>query len=560
MALSNVAWTLAANGKRVLMIDWDLEAPGLHKYFAPFLHDAELQSSDGLIDFVIDYVADASRRATAAASIESMFDKQEEWLATRANLLRFAVPISWEFPEGGRIDFVPSGRQGPSYAARVNSFDWASFYERLHGARFLDLVIGNLRAKYDFVLVDSRTGVSDTSGICTVQAPDALVVFFTLNNQSISGASAVARSALAQRTAKPLRVFPVPTRTDLSEKKRLEAARTRAHALFYPLLGHVSYSERKGYWNSVEIPYEAFYAYEEVLAIFAEQGTSSQQSMLVSNQRLAEYISGSTFSTPIRIPERQRREVAARFGRTSKSDLKVILESLALEYEEIRKTLKSGPERTRIMTELVSRVAVFSEQADLSKLPRELFAIGRDGTRLVALALLQPTPQIDAIDLATEVIRNPRSPFEQFNALVIVDALFEELDLAEKASARAAIESQIPSYIKASDSSRWSIAQSLLLRTESVVVAQDSAPIQQSRAELERAATHIQKYLDRNHFEMVSFERVRGRINEKYTDDFLKQVIDDMPERFRRARLKGDKPGIALARGPSGEHPLKRRQ
>ena len=36
MALANVAWILAANEKRVLVIDWDLEAPGVHHYFAHF--------------------------------------------------------------------------------------------------------------------------------------------------------------------------------------------------------------------------------------------------------------------------------------------------------------------------------------------------------------------------------------------------------------------------------------------------------------------------------------------------------------------------------------------
>lgn len=36
MALANVAWILASQGERVLTIDWDLEAPGLHRYFHPF--------------------------------------------------------------------------------------------------------------------------------------------------------------------------------------------------------------------------------------------------------------------------------------------------------------------------------------------------------------------------------------------------------------------------------------------------------------------------------------------------------------------------------------------
>ena len=37
MALANVAWILAANGLRVLIADWDLESPGLHRFFQPFL-------------------------------------------------------------------------------------------------------------------------------------------------------------------------------------------------------------------------------------------------------------------------------------------------------------------------------------------------------------------------------------------------------------------------------------------------------------------------------------------------------------------------------------------
>ena len=50
MALANFAWIMAASGKRVLAIDWDLEAPGLHRYFRPFMVDPDLLETDGLID------------------------------------------------------------------------------------------------------------------------------------------------------------------------------------------------------------------------------------------------------------------------------------------------------------------------------------------------------------------------------------------------------------------------------------------------------------------------------------------------------------------------------
>ena len=55
MALANVAWILALNGRKVLAIDWDLEAPGLHRYFLPFLNDPELTKTNGLIDLFRSY-------------------------------------------------------------------------------------------------------------------------------------------------------------------------------------------------------------------------------------------------------------------------------------------------------------------------------------------------------------------------------------------------------------------------------------------------------------------------------------------------------------------------
>ena len=48
MALANIATTLAQrNGNRVLAIDWDLEAPGLHSYFRPYLKWVRLLWNDG---------------------------------------------------------------------------------------------------------------------------------------------------------------------------------------------------------------------------------------------------------------------------------------------------------------------------------------------------------------------------------------------------------------------------------------------------------------------------------------------------------------------------------
>src|ERR1041384_2214532 len=70
MALANVAWILASAGRRVLVIDWDLEAPGLHRYFRPFLLDKDVTGSDGIIDFVTDYCAETMKVLYSSAEPE----------------------------------------------------------------------------------------------------------------------------------------------------------------------------------------------------------------------------------------------------------------------------------------------------------------------------------------------------------------------------------------------------------------------------------------------------------------------------------------------------------
>src|SRR5262245_37938093 len=37
IAVANLAVLLAKRGKKILLMDWDLEAPGLHRYFRPYL-------------------------------------------------------------------------------------------------------------------------------------------------------------------------------------------------------------------------------------------------------------------------------------------------------------------------------------------------------------------------------------------------------------------------------------------------------------------------------------------------------------------------------------------
>ncbi|HEU4559004.1 MAG TPA: tetratricopeptide repeat protein [Longimicrobium sp.] len=281
MALANVAWILASRGKRVIVLDWDLEAPGLHRYFYPFLLDRDLRSTEGLIDFFSDFVLEAATHRPG--------DGDPLWYTRYADLVEYAVTLEWKRFGGGRLDLVPAGRQGPAYSTRVNSFDWQGFYDRLGGGAFLEAVKAELRGKYDYILIDSRTGVSDTAGICTVQMPDVLVVCFTLNNQSIDGALAVAESVFMQRKG-DIRVLPVPTRVEINERDRRTSRLAYAQDRFAYFPNHLLDQEaRAAYWARSQFIYIPFYAFEEVLSPFKDTPGESA-SLLQSASVLADYI------------------------------------------------------------------------------------------------------------------------------------------------------------------------------------------------------------------------------------------------------------------------------
>jgi len=283
MLLANLGWLLAAAGQRVLMIDWDFEAPGLHRYYRVFLDDPDLTETHGLLDFLQEFV-DGSRLQLLESKKASV-EPAPNWFEDFARLSRFSIPIDHEFPGEGSLELIGAGRQGPAYSQSVNSFHWDDFYSKSGGGVFLERVKELLRQEYDYILIDSRTGLIDTAGICTIQMPDDLVLCLTLNRQNIEGAEAVGRSA-SQARRKPsgapgLRVWPVAMRVELAEKDRLEKARTLCRERLTPLAWQLNRKERADYWRDMEILYYPYYAYEEVLAPIAD--TPGSRSTLLDN-------------------------------------------------------------------------------------------------------------------------------------------------------------------------------------------------------------------------------------------------------------------------------------
>lgn len=286
--LANVAWILASTGRRILLVDWDLEAPGLHNYFHPFLRDPFLTTNPGLIDWVSDYQSIVTDLPEDSSEVP--LDILDRLCDPTPYILAMDLK-EFDLPRFGALHLLPAGQQSGSYPDVVNRFDWVRLYERLGGQQFFLRARKQMAAKYDYVLIDSRTGLSDTSGISTLEMPDDLVVCFTLNNQGIRGASEVARTAAAKLTKADAEIFPVATRIDRSEKLKLQAARRFAREAFQglPRQWRDDDDANDRYWGQVEVPYDSFYSYQEVLVPFADEPVEIA-SVLAAAERLTGYL------------------------------------------------------------------------------------------------------------------------------------------------------------------------------------------------------------------------------------------------------------------------------
>jgi MinD-like ATPase involved in chromosome partitioning or flagellar assembly len=305
MALANVAWILAANGKRVLIADWDLESPGLHRFFQPFL-DPKIGDRPGILDFIRRYewaAADAEidPDALISGSEESMRTAREA--VTRlvdehiGRVEDYAIPLNWQFPDDGVLQFLSSGRQkNGDYQMTLSALDWDNFYDNLHGGQFFDALRALMKENYDYVLIDSRTGLSDVADICMVHLPDVVVDCFTLATQGIEGAAMIAGMIQAHtHTDRNIKILPVPMRIDHAQKDEVEAALAHAAGKFEGLPAEMSDEQRREYWEKVEVPYRPAYAYDETLATVRDW-PGSQTGLLPSYEQITALITEGAVS------------------------------------------------------------------------------------------------------------------------------------------------------------------------------------------------------------------------------------------------------------------------
>jgi cellulose biosynthesis protein BcsQ len=170
--LANVATLLARWGQRVLCIDWDLEAPGLATYLLP---EGAPPPARGLAHLM------------QAVPATRTFDERDHVTRVDAG-------------HGATFDLLAAGNGDPAYAAIVQGLDWSELYARHGLGDALEAARARWRQDYDVVLIDSRTGYADTSGICTIQLPDCVIAVATATRQSFDGLAQVLEHVHHQRS------------------------------------------------------------------------------------------------------------------------------------------------------------------------------------------------------------------------------------------------------------------------------------------------------------------------------------------------------------------------
>ena len=178
MALANLAHLFYSEGLKVLMVDFDLEAPGLERFFDS---PSDVLEQRGVIDMVISFKAlrslavetKSNPQDTGSILVPNPFEHPVEPLAN------FIFPIYPSGNKGGALYLIPAGRRAgeeyANYTERVRTFDWDDFYINWEGETFFDWFRREAKSIADVVLVDSRTGITEMTGICTYHLADFVV-------------------------------------------------------------------------------------------------------------------------------------------------------------------------------------------------------------------------------------------------------------------------------------------------------------------------------------------------------------------------------------------------
>ncbi len=278
MALANVAVKLSGLGHKTLIIDWDLEAPGLEFYFKEYLDLSKIKTKPGIIDIL---------KGDHSTNLKST--KWTDCIST--------ISIDNATPS---IHFISSGSNKDNYYKKVQEFDLDSFFNKNKGQSLLYELRNEWLNTYDFILIDSRTGITDYGGICTILLPDVNILFVTTNDQSLTGSEYVFEKAHQIRKQLPydyenIIFVPILSRYDATEEyqisqdwiKKIDKSLSKLYEKWTPR--NIITEELI---QQTSIPYIPYFSYGERLAVL-EESSSMTRSLSNAYENLSALIANN---------------------------------------------------------------------------------------------------------------------------------------------------------------------------------------------------------------------------------------------------------------------------
>lgn len=176
-ALAAFALARARAGERVFVLDFDLDAPGAGTLISPDEHPP----SKGVVDFLIE------------SPIVGSLD-----MADYVHRVRRAALVG---DRGGEITVLPAGTVDADYLAKLSRLD----LEVRRSAHPLSGLLEHIRGlRPDWILVDSRAGLSTSAGIVLNGIAHGHVLFGTSSHQSQIGLTEVIRHLGEERIIRNL--------------------------------------------------------------------------------------------------------------------------------------------------------------------------------------------------------------------------------------------------------------------------------------------------------------------------------------------------------------------
>jgi tetratricopeptide (TPR) repeat protein len=268
MALANLAMCFFRSGLKTLIVDWDLEAPGLERFFEERfdLDLADIVARPGLADLIQSFMQNAARPGNGGGGEPALpYPPLADYL--------FEV----QCVNGASLLLLHAGRRGEGapwqdYARFVQGFDWTAFYRDWEGGLFFEWLRGQLKKTADVILIDSRTGVTEMGGVAVQHLADSVVLLCGANLQNLDNTDRMCRNFASEavrlaRNGRPLHLLVVPARIDDADSAGYQEFIERFRAFMAELPPGATGSPAGDPGDEILIPYLPHFSYRERLLI-----------------------------------------------------------------------------------------------------------------------------------------------------------------------------------------------------------------------------------------------------------------------------------------------------